>query len=225
MPSSRRSFLTGCLGAAILARAGQSGKVTIIKTPDGGVQPQAAVDDHGAIHLVYLYGDPSAADIGYVRKDPGAESFSKPIRVNSQPGSAMALGTVRGAHLALGRAGQVHVAWNGSSQPAPMLYSRLSKNSRSFEPQRNLMRSTSGLDGGGAIAADLSGNVYVVWHAQQVVNGKTDSGEQNRRVYMARSRDDGAAFEPERAHLAGINWSMRLLRYGGARQSATASYS
>ena len=204
MPS-RRSFLTS-LGAAVLARAGQSGKVTIIKTPEGGVQPEVAVDEAGVIHLVYLYGDPAAADIGYVRKDPGAESFSKPLRVNSEPGSAIALGTVRGAHLAIGSSGKIHVAWNGSSKAAPkapgnsapMLYTRLAKNSRSFEPQRNLMQSTAGLDGGGTVAADPSGNVYVVWHGQQVVNGKADSGEEKRRVYLAQSRNGGATFEPER---------------------------
>ncbi len=191
----------------MLARAGQSGKVSIFRTPQGGVQPEVAVDESGRIHLVYLYGDPGAADIGYVCRDPGAQSFSKPIRVNSEPGSAIAVGTVRGAHLALGRPGQVHVGWNGSSKAAPkgpgnsvpMLYSRLGNDGRSFEPQRNLMRLTAGLDGGGTVAADPSGNVYVVWQGQQVVKGKADSGEEKRRVYLAQSSDGGATFTPERA--------------------------
>lgn len=194
------------MGGAILARAGQPCKVTLIQTPDDGVQPEAVIDDAGVVHLVYLYGDPGAADIGYARRDPGAKSFSKPIRVNSQAGSAIAVGTVRGAHLALGRSGQVHVAWNGSQNATPkgpgnsvpMLYSRLAKYGRSFEPQRNLMQSTSGLDGGGTVAADAMGNVYVVWHGQHLVNGKPDVGEQNRRVYLAQSSDGGAAFAPER---------------------------
>jgi hypothetical protein len=204
--SSRRAFLTG-LGAAILTRAGQENKVTIIKTPEGGVQPQAAVDERGAIHVVYLYGDPAAANIGYARKDAGAESFSRPIRVNSEPGSAIAVGAVRGARLAVGRGGKVHVAWNGSSRAAikgpgdsaPMLYSRLSKDGTGFEPQRNLMHSTSGLDGGGSLAADFLGNVYVIWHGQQVVDGKPGTGEDKRRVHLAQSKDNGATFEVERA--------------------------
>ena len=204
MPS-RRSFLTG-LGVVILARAGQSGKITIIKTPEGGVQPQAVMDEAGIIHVVYLYGDPATANIGYVRKEPGAENFSKPIRVNSEPASAIALGTVRGARLALGRTGEVHVVWNGSSKAAPkapgnsapMLYTRLRKDRESFEPQRNLMQCTSGLDGGGTVAADPSGTVYVLWHGQQVVNGKSNSGEGKRRVYLAQSKDSGVTFAPER---------------------------
>lgn len=176
----------------------------MIRTPDGGVQPQAAVDESGVIHVVYLYGDPGAADIGYVRKEPHAANFSTPIRVNSESGSAVAVGTVRGARLALGRDGHVHVVWNGSSKAAsktppntfPMLYSRLTE--KGFEPERNLMQSTAGLDGGGAVAADAAGNVYVLWHGQRIVNGKSDSGEDKRRVYLAQSKDGGATFSPER---------------------------
>ena len=56
----------------------------------------AIVHSSGVIHLIYLYGDPAAADIGYVRKNPGDSEFSPPIRVNNSPGSAIALGTVRG---------------------------------------------------------------------------------------------------------------------------------
>ena len=33
-----------------------------------------------------------------------------------------------------------------------------------FEPQRNLMQETFALDGGGSVAADAEGNVYVAWH-------------------------------------------------------------
>jgi hypothetical protein len=51
-----------------------------------------------------------------------------------------------------------------------------------------------GLDGGGALAADALGDVYVVWHAPEP--GK--EGEGNRRVWMARSIDDGKTFAPER---------------------------
>ena len=39
--------------------------------------------------------------------------------MNSQAGSAVAAGTIRGAHLALGRKGRVHVAWNGSGTALP----------------------------------------------------------------------------------------------------------
>ncbi|MBV8780963.1 MAG: hypothetical protein JO353_06155, partial [Phycisphaerae bacterium] len=169
--------------------------IQLIKTPNGGLQPQAVVDTEGTIHLIYLYGDPAAADIGYVRKAPGERDFSPAIRVNSQPGSAIAIGTVRGAHIVLGSSGRVHVAWNGSStaEPkgprngAPMLYTRINERRDGFEPQRSVMTTASGLDGGGSLAADGHGNVYVTWHAQGQENGKPIEGEEHRRVWIARS--------------------------------------
>ena len=175
--------------------------VEVIKTPDGGVQPQAVVDASGVIHLVYLGGEPGRSDVYYSSRRPGDPSFGPSTRVNSGPGSAIAIGTVRGARLALGRAGRVHVAWNGShgaTPPnpiggSPMLYARSDEARARFEPQRNLMTRTLGLDGGGSIAADAGGNVYVAWHGQT----KGSIGEGNRRMWLARSSDDGSSFSAE----------------------------
>ena len=83
--------------------------VTLMRTPDGGIQPQVAVDAKGVLHLIYFKGSPEAGDIFYVRRDPGATSFSRPLRVNTVPGSAVAIGSVRGAQLAVGKGGRVHV--------------------------------------------------------------------------------------------------------------------
>src|SRR5204863_2287972 len=101
-------------------------------------------------------------------------AFSKPIRVNSQAGSAIAIGNIRGAHLALGRNGRTHVAWMGGSgsvkakiegeETTPMVYTRLADDGKSFEPERNVLTFTGRLDGGGTVAADAKGNVYVAWH-------------------------------------------------------------
>lgn len=176
-------------------------QVQLIRTPDGGLQPQAAIDGSGALHLVYFKGDPLRGDLFYVRREAEGADFSAPIRVNSQPGSAVAVGTIRGAQIAVGRAGRVHVAWNGSSKAeprgasneAPMLYSRLDDSGTAFEPQRNVCQFAYGLDGGGSVAADEAGNVYVTWHS---MSGARDESE--RRVWVAASHDDGASFERER---------------------------
>src|SRR5438067_203097 len=84
--------------------------VTLMRVPDGGIQPQVAVDAKGAIHMIYYSGDGLGGDVFYVRSRDGV-SFSKPMRINTQPGSAIAAGNIRGAHLAVGHNGRVHVAW------------------------------------------------------------------------------------------------------------------
>ena len=188
-----------CLGLS--ATAAVSERVTLLRTPDGGIQPQAAVDSRGTVHLIYYKGDNMNGDMLHVRQQPGQESFSKPIQVNSKPGSAMAAGTIRGAQLAVGRDGRAHVAWNGHAprkgawMEAPMLYTRLNDAGTAFEPERDVITSARGLDGGGSVAADNQGNVFVLWHAPKP--GSTN-GEAGRAVFVARSQDDGKTFAPEK---------------------------
>jgi hypothetical protein len=190
------------LSASIAANAGRGAAPTVMRTPDGGLQPQALIDSKGVLHLIYLKGDPSACDIFYVRQEAGERKFSEPIRVNSQPNSAIAVGTIRGAQLALGKNDRVHVAWNGSgkatpqayNKSAPMCYTRLDDSGKAFEPQRSVMQQTWGLDGGGSVAADQAGNVYVVWHGR---TPRAQGGEEARQVWVARSTDEGKTFAKE----------------------------
>jgi hypothetical protein len=191
--------LTLVLRMVALASAGE--QVHLLRTPEGGLQPQALMDGSGTLHLVYLKGEPAACDVFYVRRAPGQTNFSSPLRVNSRPRSAVAMGTVRGAQMAVGRDRRIHVAWNGSAsanaghgEGEPMFYTRLNDAGDGFEPERNLMTSTTHLDGGGSVAADALGNVYVAWHGH-AKSGPQD--EQHRGVFVARSRDDGKTFTPE----------------------------
>jgi hypothetical protein len=93
------------------------------------------VDSKGVVHLIYYKGEADSGDIFYVRQKPGEDTFSSPIPVNSRPGSAIAAGTIRGAQLAVGKNGRVHVAWDGMGKSAkeitfgdkkvtPLLYTR-----------------------------------------------------------------------------------------------------
>jgi len=160
------------------------------------------VDGAGIAHFVYFKGEPSNGDVYYATlAENGA--WSTPIRVNSEPGSAIATGTVRGAQIAIGRSGRVHVSWNGSSRATPkaqsgatpLLYARLDPKRQVFEPQRNLIQFATGLDGGGALAADSRGRVLVAWHA----GGPESKDEGDRRVWLTTSADNGATFDRERA--------------------------
>src|SRR5882724_7092599 len=105
---TRRQVTLAC--AAALAGFGaekeSSGRIRFHRVPDGGIQPQVAIDERGILHLVYYTGDAHHGDLLYVHSNDFGASFSPSLRVNSQPGSAVAAGTIRGAQLALGKAGR-----------------------------------------------------------------------------------------------------------------------
>jgi hypothetical protein len=180
-------------------------EVTLVRVPRGGIQPELVQEDRGLLHMIYLAGEASAGDLFYVRSTDVGSTFSAPVRVNSQNGSAIATGTIRGGQIAVGRGGRVHVAWIGSEHAipkgpehpllgrptAPMLYARSNEASTVFEPQRNLSQRSYGVDGG-SIAADGVGNVYVAWHGLPLDEAVDD--ESARRVWLARSADDGRTF-------------------------------
>ncbi|MEO8077998.1 MAG: hypothetical protein ABI818_16850 [Acidobacteriota bacterium] len=174
--------------------------VSLVRLPDGGIQPQAVVDADDVLHVLYFKGKPAGGDLFYVRRGAHDSAFSAPLRVNSLPGTALATGSVRGGQIALGRNGRVHVAWHGSAdvqvagvKRMPVWYARLGDDGQSFAPQINVAAVSTDIDGS-TIAADSRGNVYVAWHGL----GAT-AGESNRQVYVARSKDEGAHFGREEA--------------------------
>lgn len=165
--------------------------------PEGGIQPQLIVTPTGLVHLVYLKGDPKACDIRYTSRRADGGEWTAPITVNSEPRSAIAAGTIRGAQIALGKDGSVQVIWNGNTggkkemmMRAPLLHARLLPGAKIFSPQQNLMGDTTALDGGASITANDLGHVSVVWHAAPA--GAT--GEAARLVYARHSADDGLTF-------------------------------
>jgi|SRR5579885_2170128 len=173
--------------------------INLLRVPDNGIQPQTVLDHDGVLHMIYFKGDASAGEIEYVRRPQGRKDFSQPIRVNSQPASAVAIGAVRGPQVAVGRNGRAYVIWFGPqarsverTDSMPVFFSRLNDSGTAFEPQRNLMQYASGGDGGLSVASDVRGNVYAVWHA----TGE-QPGDDHRRVYLAHSTDDGKTFSRE----------------------------
>ena len=172
--------------------------VSVMRVPEGGIQPQV-VEKDGVIHLLYFTGFAAGGDLNYVRSRDYGRTFSRPLRVNSQPGSAMATGNIRGGQIALAK-GQVHVAWIGSStaQPrgaknsGPVLYTRLNDTGTAFEAERGVSQLSWGADGA-TLAADGANDVFVFWHAQPP-GGKD---ENDRRLWMAKSTDGGNTFAAE----------------------------
>jgi len=208
---TRRQVMVG-LGATLTSFAAgkdTQGRIRFYRVPNAGIQPQVALDNKGALHIVYYTGDARHGDLFYARSRDSGASFSSALPVN-EGGSAIAVGTIRGAQLTVGKAGRVHIAWNGSNDAgplnpdsgkpgAPMLYTRLNDAGDAFEPQRNLMLHSFGLDGGGSIAADKNGDVYVTWHGigESEAKGTGKEGEARRRVWVTKSGDDGKTFSTE----------------------------
>lgn len=205
-----RIFVASLIVAFMFAASGaaRNPDILLVRVPNGGIQPRAVTDRAGTIDLIYYAGDASGGDLYYVKSSDAGRTWSTPLRVNSEAGTAVAAGTIRGGQIALGKNGRIHVAWNGSSkaepkgplnpesgQPsAPMLYSRLNDSRIAFEPERNLMTRTFGLDGGGTITADSAGHVYVAWHGKSL---GAAVGEAGRQVWIAKSDDDGKTFSAE----------------------------
>jgi hypothetical protein len=162
--------------------------VTVLDTPDQGIQPQAVADPNGVVHLVYFKGDPAGGDVYYSKlrvRDGAVKRVAAEVRVNSVASSALATGTVRGAQVALGRNGTVHVAWHGSK--SGVWFAR-SIDGAHFEPERMLSGTIGGIDGS-TVAADKNGRVSVAWHGMGA-----NPGEGDRTVYLANSTNDGASF-------------------------------
>ena len=113
MKFMRILLLLSCLGLVGFGKP----EVVFKRLPAGAIQPQTAVDEKGQVHLVYFRGDPANGDLFYERSKDGL-TFSEPIRVNSTPGSAVAIGNIRGARIAVGRGGRVYIVWNGSQKAA-----------------------------------------------------------------------------------------------------------
>ena len=96
------------LGTLACVGSTSTDQIVLERLPEDSLQPQAVVDALGLVHVVYFKGEPAAGDIYYTRRTPDG-AYSTPVRVNSQEGSAIALGSVRGAQLAIGRGGRRHV--------------------------------------------------------------------------------------------------------------------
>ena len=140
--SMKRNGLFLLLGIAAVSASSawaRSVDISIVRVPNGGIQPQAVMDPTSTLHLLYYLGDPMHGDLFYVKSSNSGATWSSPLRVNTEAGSAIAAGTIRGGQIAIGKNGRLHVAWNGSSKAeskgplnpesgergAPMLYSRL----------------------------------------------------------------------------------------------------
>ena len=153
----------------------------------------------GTIHLVYLTGEPKAAEVRYTYRKPG-EALHPSQMVNSPKSSAIALGTIRGPQLTVSGMGTVHVIWNGigadTSPRSPLWYARKSREDKTFGKPQDLLGDATALDGGASITGNESNGVFVVWHGNE---SGAAAEEKQRLVLIRSSNDDGISFEKAEA--------------------------
>lgn len=187
---------TACLLSLLIAFSIQAAEVRTERVPEGGVQPQIVNDASGTLHLVYLTGAAGGSNVRYAARKAGASAWGSSATINSTPDTAVAAGTIRGAQLTVGRDSALHVVWNGPGgrdRPSPLYYSRSLDGGRTFAAQRDLRGETKGLDGGATIAANATGDVFILWHGARA---EAAPGEVNRVIFVLKSTDNGATFAP-----------------------------
>jgi hypothetical protein len=170
---------------AFAGRATAIPAVRLVEPPNDGIVSDAEVDDNGVIHLVYAsLPDGVQQDIFYVRSADDGETFTEPIRVNTEPGRGYA-GGFRGPDVALGADGRVHVAWytNGYQAKRPaeewgVHYAYKAADANAFVDESNINGRPSD---NYSIDANGAGEVSIVWTAGD--------------GFVNRSHDGGATFD------------------------------
>ena len=135
----------------------------VVSTPNGGAVPDAEVAADGAVHLAYV----KDHDVFYVKSADSGATWSVPLAVNSEHGTAHPPNTFRGPDIVWNEMqSAVHVAWYpgnpyvGVKTEGGVRYARLLKGAAAFEAERNL----SGIPSDNiSLAVDRTGNATVVW--------------------------------------------------------------
>jgi len=170
-----------------LARA----DVRLIRTPNNGQVPDAALDSRGTLHLTY--GIRLGGDAFYVQSADGGKTFAKPVKLNQRAGTVTA-GMERGPHVAVGKDGVIHAAWLGYyKNGGGAWYTRSTDGGKTFEPERALEDPRYGLDNA-ALAADEQGNVFVLWTGGIPGAPKDPDTDTASPIVIVRSTDNGRTF-------------------------------
>ena len=158
--------------------------------------PQASVDRDGTTHLMYYRGAMTGGDLLYFSRAHRATEWSTPIRINSEPHSAIGMGPMDGGDMALDLAqpdgARLHVAWF-LNDPLRFIYTRSTEDGSGFEPQRVLLeRGDEVVEARPSVTTDGRGGVFIAWHGATVE--KADDA--HRAVFLMTSHDGGDSFGP-----------------------------
>ena len=179
-------------------------RVEVVRTPAGGIQPQAVIDGERDDSSGLLQGRPRRRRPLLRSQQGGADPLlaAHPGQQPERQRDCDRHDPRRPARPGQGGPGprRLERVAEGppppSDQGAPMLYARSDLSRSTFEPRRNLMQRTFGLDGGGTVAADSAGTVYVGWHGRTV---DAPDGEAGRADVVFQLRRRGSNLRARRA--------------------------
>jgi len=196
--------------------------------------PEIAVGPDGAIVAVWLdrgltadrpapkprkpgeHSHRSSTDLYLTRSTDGGRSWSKPVRVNDEPGSVWGF-AVSKPRVAIGKTGTIHLFFPGNERSAvtgldvvTARYTRSTDNGRTFEKARTINRppdfdQTELLGEGlsatfsfGTMGVSPDGTIVTAWQDIGDMKNTADGAD----AHVAVSNDDGKTFTPERAAIA-----------------------
>lgn len=175
---------------ACAAHAGAAEPTVVSRGAPDALQPQAAVDEQGQVHVVFGSGD----SLFYCRSGDGRD-FSEPVELPT--GGKLALGMRRGPRIAVA-AGTIVIAaivgQQGGGRDGDILAWRSQDGASWAGPARVNDAAGAAREGLHALAAGPDGRCYCAW--LDLRNGKTEifcaasddqgtSWGENRRVYRA----------------------------------------
>lgn len=169
-------------------------EVSIMATPDEGLQPRLVAAADGGIHLLYFkkrLNRPGAREgsLFYRHYNHEAGRFGPAVRVSSQAFNVQSYAIAR-ASLAIDGQGRAHVMWY-LPRSSVYYYTRSNPERNAFEPQQSMVSEFAiGLDASGDVAAH-GDQVALVWAAGEL------SHEERRATYGRFSHDGGQTFGGE----------------------------
>ncbi len=240
----RLAVVTALGSSCALAASVPAGMVRVSDAARHSLAPDVTVDSRGNVAIIWLDKEPATAtapasdagmehagmqhgagaapdrhlssmDLYFARSTDGGRRFSKPLRVNREPGQVWGF-AVSKPKIAIAPTGTIHIAYPAnavSSVPGKsvlvMYYTRSNDGGKSFEQPRLLhqipaLDQSAFMDGGfttahafGSIGVAPDGSVHAIWVDTRDWDRERGAGS----AYYARSTDDGRTFTAEAAAL------------------------
>ena len=154
--------------------------------------PKLDVSSSGMLSMVVVYDDGGKSHLGYTMSHDGGDSFMPLIAV-SEPGASVNSHGENSPTLATTPTA-IYSLWeqSGSKGGSDLMLARSLSYGQNFDKPVRVTDNDTAFHGFSSVSAAPNGDVYAVW-----LDGR-DGGpsSETSAVYLARSKDRGATFEP-----------------------------